>query len=154
MAASQHGRTAVAERVVVAESAGLLRAGDDARFLDEVPSVGQHAAVAARVGPAEAHVLPMSAARKRGWASLHGTSACSNARGGAAYLGGERHGERAVGRDAHAVRRRLGRGECPAAATVAAHTHGVRERIHIHIRIGSAVSTGRIGTSGHGCHRW
>jgi hypothetical protein len=63
MAASQQGRTAVAERVVVAESAGLLRAGDDARFLDEVPSVGQHAAVAARVGPAEAHVLPMSAAR-------------------------------------------------------------------------------------------
>ena len=63
MAASQQARTAVAERVVVAESAGLLRAGDDARFLDEVPSVGQHAAVAARVGPAEAHVLPMSAAR-------------------------------------------------------------------------------------------
>ncbi len=63
MAANQHGRTAVAERVVVAECAGLLCAGDDARVLDEVPSVGQHAAVAARVGPAEAHVLPMSAAR-------------------------------------------------------------------------------------------
>ena len=90
MAASQQGRTAVAERVVVAESAGLLRAGDDARFLDEVPSVGQHAAVAARVGPAEAHVLPMSAARKRDWATLHGTSRLSNGLGKAVGLPGRR----------------------------------------------------------------
>ena len=125
MAASQQGRTAVAERVVVAESAGLLRAGDDARFLDEVPSVGQHAAVAARVGPAEAHVLPMSAGRTvSAPPRCCGELECARAVR-PTYLGGERHGERAVGRDAHAVRRRLGRGECPAAATVAAHTHGV-----------------------------
>ena len=126
MAASQQARTAVAERVVVAESAGLLRAGDDARFLDEVPSVGQHAAVAARVGPAEAHVLPMSAARTvTGPPSTVLRGSRMDSAKLWAYLGGERHGERAVGRDAHAVRRRLGRGECPAAATVAAHTHGV-----------------------------
>ena len=31
-------------------------------------------------------------------------------------------------------------------------THGVGERIRIHT-VG-AVSAGRIGTSGHGCHRW